>query len=376
MRKRSAGVPPALAKRRQDGRGLQPLLVVLALAMLAVAGAVWAGAYVGQPALSQSEAGCWHPTSDKAYMENWVFYARTDDGGFLYSVFMVSNMGLYNFNPGFSISYYAPDGKVTANEFRIDNDRFHAATDRFDVKIGDARYWREGKNLRLAINDGKILADLTLTPTAAPWTAGTGRLPIGGAKESWNWIMPAPRGTVHGTVTVEGKIVNLQGRGYSDHYWSNKAYFTFSRNWLSFHMAGPKWSVNYHQLVRTKKYGGDTARSLMMVADGEPAHETSDVEFEPLEWTDGQKFRQPKAFTLRGAIDGAQVTIEARNGRYGEIIDPIGSCSKIEQKIVRLLVADPMVYRLVMDAKITVAKDGRVEEEQGHAIAAMLYFEQ
>jgi len=43
---------------------------------------------------------------------------------------------------------------------------------------------------------------------------------------------------------------------------------------------------------------------------------------------------------------------------------------------VRLLVADPMLYRLVMDAKITVAKDGRVDEEQGRAIAAMLYFEQ
>jgi hypothetical protein len=354
--------------------------LLAALALLGGAGVLWAGAdsggFIGQPPLAPAEAGRWHPHSEKMYMENWIFHAKTDDGGFFYGVMMVSNAGLYDNNPGFSVSYYAPDGSVFANELRIDNSRFHAATDGFDVQIGGARLWREGGAVRLLVQEGTVQADLTLSPTAPVWKSGSGRLMVGRGQDSWNWIMPAPRGRVSGTVVAGGKSIKLAGWGYADHCWSNRAYFSFSRNWLSLYVAGARRSINFQQVVRVKKLGGEAARSLMMVTDGAPPQEATDVEVKIVDWLGGQKYRHPRAFDITGVIDGAQVTIEARNGRYGEIIDPIGSCSRLEQKIVRLLVADPMLYRLVMDAKITVAKDGRVDEEQGRAIAAMLYFEQ
>jgi hypothetical protein len=352
--------------------------LALAILLLGGASALWAGAtaFTGQPALSPSEAGAWHPHSEKMYMENWIFHAVADDGGFFWAVFMVSNAGLYNNNPGFSASYYAPDGTVYANELRVDNDRFHAATDRFDVRIGNARLWREGQKIRLAIQEGKVLANLTLAATSVPWMNGSGRLVVGEPREHWSWIMPAPRGTVEGTVTAAGQTFTVRGRGYADQCWSNKAYFNFSKNWLSLYVATPARSLTFHQIVENKKAGGGTVRSLMVADDGKPPRSGRVSKVQITDWLPDKKYRHPRAFTIDAAVDGADLTIEAANGGGGERIDPLGSCSALEQKIVRLLVADPMLYRVVHDVTVSVATDGQVEQERGRAISTALYFEQ
>lgn len=349
--------------------------IVLLLAAAGLAGAA-VSQFSGQPALNPNEAGRWHPMRDETYMESWSFHARADDGGFFFAVVLVSNAGLYDNNPGINVSYYAPNGRIYSNELRIDNGRFQAATDRFDVHAGKARFWQDGRDYRLSIQEGKVTAEMTLTPTAPLWRNGTGRLLLGKNNDTWNWLMTAPRGRVSGTVASGGQTFKVTGTGYTDHCWSNEAYFSFSKNWFSLHVSTPVRTVDFHQIVKLQKRGAEIVRSLMAVRDGQQPRHTDAVDLEILQWQATKKYRHPVAFNLHGRIDDTEYFVEARNGRYGETIDPLGPCSYVEQKIVRLLVADPMLYRLRMDTTIRTVKNGVTETETFPGIANLLYFEQ
>jgi hypothetical protein len=180
---------------------------------------------------------------------------------------------------------------------------------------------------------------------------------------------------VSGEVTVDGRTHAVRGRGFLDHAWSNLGYFRFSKNWLSLHVATPTQTINFHQIVKRPDRGGQTVRSLMRAVDGQPARVTEDVTLAINQWHQADRFRHPTAFTVQGVVDGAHIRLEATNGRYGEIIDPLATSSLLEQKIVRMLVTDPMVYRVVMDAKIAVTQDGQTTTENKTAVSNMLYFE-
>jgi len=353
--------------------------VALLIFMLMFAGSALAAgvvAFTGQPTWSMQSSWNLHPMGDESYTESWLFVSRTDEGGFIFCTFMISNAGLGDFNPGVAITYYTPEGKIFSNDFKMDEEHLHYAQSGLNLRVDDLRLWKQGNVVRMVIPRGKVLLDLTLRPTVQPWRQGSGVLELGNSDDTWNWAVSLPRARISGTVTAGGKTIDAAGWGYLDHTWSNQAFFDFSSNWNTLRVHGAKRTFNFLQIVASKKLGRATARSLMMAEDGKPVRATSKVKYKVLSTLNRNGYTHPKEFIVQGNVGGVQVTLEARNGRYGEAIDPLRSLSGIERTAIRALVTKPQMYRVIMDTKVTVVENGMTETEDLGAIGAMLYFAQ
>ncbi|MHA1568495.1 MAG: hypothetical protein ACTSXZ_03415, partial [Alphaproteobacteria bacterium] len=155
-----------------------------------------------------------------------------------------------------------------------------------------------------------------------------------------------------------------------------QAFFNFSKNWLSLRIHGDKLTVNFVQVVASDDLGGGTVRSLMLARDGQPIRYTDRVQVATPTWHQARDYRHPSAFSINADLGGVALSVEARNGRYGEEIDPLRSLSNIERSVVRALVTKPALYRMVMDTTVKVVDNGVTYEEKLPAAAGMLYFEQ
>jgi hypothetical protein len=171
-------------------------------------------------------------------------------------------------------------------------------------------------------------------------------------------------------ITVNGKTYNAAGLGYLDHTWSNKAFFDYSKNWLSTRIHGKKWTVNF---VQMKTKDDKFVRTLMLARDGAAAQTAGAVNFQLLGQAKKEGYMHPTAFELRGQAGPAQVTVTMRNGRYVEVVDPIRSLSASSARPFNAG-RQAVLLRLRMDTTITVTENGVTESETLPAVASMLYF--
>jgi predicted secreted hydrolase len=251
-----------------------------------------------------------------------------------------------------------------------------ASDQSLDVSIADMRLWKHGSVIRCVVPRGQVLVDVTLTPTVGPWRQGSGRVELGAPDDSWNWMMNVPRGRLSGKVTVGGRTFDAAGWGYLDHSWSNRAFFDFSRHWITLRYFSPKGSLTLFQMLPSEDLGETPVNNLAMSNDGRPVGSTDDVRVSFADWRQATDYRIPTAITAKGRVGETDVTIEAANGRLGETSDPLRSLPEIERQVIRLLVAKPMVFRVVLDIKVTRTENGISDVEQGRAIASMLFFDQ
>lgn len=347
---------------------------LLTMCALFLATAVFAAgtiAFSDQATWTSAQAWGWHPMDTETYMENYLLAMRTDEGAFLFCTFMVSNAGFGDHTPGAGIAFYTPAGAVISHDFKFNRKELTASTAGLDMRMGDLRLVKSGEQVRLVVPRGPVALDLTVTPTAPLWRRQSGRMLLGNEKDVWNWAGLVARGRVAGKITFNGKTYDAAGLGYLDHTWSNKAFFDYSKNWLSTRIHGKKWTVNF---VQMKTKDDKFVRTLMLARDGAAAQTAGAVNFQLLGQAKKEGYMHPTAFELRGQAGTAQVTVTMRNGRYTEVVDPIRSLSAFERKAIQLLVAKPVLLRMQMDTTITVTENGTTESETLPAVASMLYF--
>ena len=115
-------------------------------------------------------------------------------------------------------------------------------------------------------------------------------------------------------------------------------------------------------------------RTLMLARDGAPARSSGEVNFITQGKAKKEGYVHPTAFEFRAQVGDAQVNVAMFNARYNEVLDPIRSLSTFERQAIRLLVAKPVLYRLLMDTIVTITENGITERETLPAVASMLYF--
>jgi hypothetical protein len=347
--------------------------------LLLAAGTALAGALVaftGSEAWPESAGWVWHPCNDENYMESWQFIVHADNGGFLYVTFVVSNAGLGDFNPGIGAAYFPPDGPAVSNDIKLNRHVLHASDQTLDISIADMRLWKHGGVIRCVIPRGQVLVDMSLTPTVAPWREGTGHIVLGNPRDSWNWMVNAPRGRATGKVTVGGKTYDVAGYGYLDHAWSNKAFFDFSKRWITLRYFSPKGSLVLFHLLVSNRLGAESVNNLSLSNNDQPIRSTPNPQLDFTNWIQATDYRIPTTITAHGRVGATDVSVEATNGQLAETSDPLRSLPEIERQVIRLLVAKPMVFRVLMDIKVTRTENGVSDVEHGRGIASMLFFDQ
>lgn len=114
-----------------------------------------------------------------------------------------------------------PDGRVLVHQESCSIDRFHAAEDMLDVRMGDGlRAHGTLAKQELWFVGEEFGADLSFVSEIAPGRVGTGRTCYQDDPTRYSgWLCVAAKAAVTGTLTVGGRTRRIHGLGYHDHMW-------------------------------------------------------------------------------------------------------------------------------------------------------------
>lgn len=205
--------------------------------------------------------------------EWWYFDGMFQNGMKFVSTF--NTKGLFNIKkngtrPLVMIEITLPDGTKFGKQTEYALDVSSYSKEKCDVKIGPHHIDGDLKTYHLHVEPTEemngIGLDLTLESQSSPWRPGTGYYDFGtdkkGNPEYFTWLPVVPKGKVYGTLSYQGKTVEVSGSGYHDHQWGNVEQTLVFNNWLWGRQNFGDYTMLIFDLITSKDY--DYQRMPMM----------------------------------------------------------------------------------------------------------------
>ena len=175
-----------------------------------------------------------HATADSTF-EWWYFDCQFDDGSTLVVTF--SNKPHTDpsgpLAPTVLIIRQLADGTRLHVEPSFPADRFAAATETCDVRIGPNAVHGDLDSYTLHVESDGLVADVTISREAPSWRPGAGVSYFDAQKQHFlAWVVPVPYGEVRATITQNGTTSALTGSAYHDHNWGNHLMGSFLDHWF------------------------------------------------------------------------------------------------------------------------------------------------
>lgn len=193
--------------------------------------------------------------------EVWYFDASLDDGS--KAVFYAHPRSSVHIaedgdNPDVGVMITAPDGTqygVPVTPYSVEESYF--GTDKCDIKVGPHTFVGDFDDYDIHIEpiDGVGL-DLHFHALVEPFRQGnTGIIALGDDEEYFYTDVPVARNQVTGTLTYNGKTVDVTGLGYHDHQWFNINPMVAWHHWLWGRMYTDNYTVYIYDFVASKQFG-------------------------------------------------------------------------------------------------------------------------
>lgn len=213
-----------------------------------------------------------HDSSARGTFEHWYFDARLDDGHIVVGFLQTSE--LITKRPGVELHVYRPDGTRLEIRKPYPKAAVKASTEKCDIRVGHnfAHVIEDpvtGLHTHVVhLDEDGICFDLRFQSTVEPWQPGKGASRFG-EKDFFAWVIPAPRAEVTGTVTIEGKTMQVQGTGYADHNWGVGFMPRIVERWYWGRIYAEDFTVVYATIgLNGKRFGPERWLKPFMLAHG------------------------------------------------------------------------------------------------------------
>lgn len=196
----------------------------------------------------------------KGVVEWWYFDAILDDGSKIAAVYSTKIQPMTNASgthPCLSFDVTTPDGeKISRRITRFKKNSVRFSKDKCDVHYGDSCFVGDLKDyhIKAQVTDG-LGFDVQLHSISKPWRGETGFLGFEKNDERYfTWLCVVPRGTVTGTLTINGNSRKITGFGYHDHQWGNTLQFDFLNHWFWSRQSTEKHSMVVFDFIMNQHY--------------------------------------------------------------------------------------------------------------------------
>lgn len=198
-------------------------------------------------------------TSEPNHFEWWYFDCMLDDGTKVVIQFLSKNGRTFSsnkFHPTLFYKVTTPDGRQIDKELHIPAKDIQWSKETCDVHFGKHSVCGNLKEYKIHIDlvDG-MGADLTLKSTSKPYRPGTSYFQFGTPEQYYTWLCVVPRGTVTGTITVEGKTKSVTGTGYHDHQWGSINFHKYWNHWIWARQSYEDCSLLLFDFFTNEEYG-------------------------------------------------------------------------------------------------------------------------
>lgn len=195
----------------------------------------------------------------KGAVEWWYFDAILDDGSKIaacYSTKVQPFMNRKGTHPCLKFDITTPEGKQVSRRITKFSD-VSFSKDKCDVRWDDNCFIGDLQTYHIKATPEKGYGfDVVLKSQSTPWRGETGYIGFEENDEKYfTWLCVVPRGTVTGTITIDGKEKKITGFGYHDHQWGNTTQFEFLNHWLWSRQSTEKHSIVVFDFVMNQHYG-------------------------------------------------------------------------------------------------------------------------
>lgn len=323
-----------------------------------------------------------HPAASKLAFEHWYFDARLDTGHVVVG-FLTKRRpeDLPNTKPWVELIVYTPDG--TRRQVAKKYPRTAAAfgTDSFDVRIGDNHAHTEFRDHGLPVHhvhlaEGGLVFDLQFHNEIPGWMPGQGETRFD-ARNSFGWVVGAPRARVTGTVEIDGAVHQATGRGYADHNWGVGDMKKIIDRWHWGRLYNEEYSLLFADVLTQPRRGAHEIGPLMLARGDEIVLSTGETvltegprRYHPIA---GREYPEWIALHVPDHLD-LRLTVEEVIHAHNIIDDFPIVRSRLLKPLVYLAIGHPAYFRFQSTYELTVHDGGRADTRTGttlHELVAL-----
>lgn len=354
------------------------LIGVIAVPLVAYAASPYFAFEQGGPRGVSAAFQAWHPEFEDNgdYGESWFFYVQTDDGGALFAMLSITNLGLRTFGTTCDINYYAADGKVYDFHKETDRTAITASTAKMDTKIGNARVWGGGGEYHFTVDEPEIKMNFTLQNLLPSYKFGNGAVKFYEDKSAeWTLGINAPAAKSSGSITIGGKTFDLKGHGYHDHGWATIKLPSFVRKWFTFRALDEKLSLVLHHQYLTDNFAKENIRFGLFGKDGNIEASSRNFLYTPKKWRTESGFKIPTELEITMNAGGYKINGTVTEKRFLAAVDVLGQISWPIRMAIKAFYTNPYLIRYLGQYEIDVTdKDGNVEHFSGTSLLEANYY--
>jgi hypothetical protein len=190
--------------------------------------------------------------------EVWYFDGNFEDGSKVVIGFRsktAAGMNTAGYQPNLNLDITRPDG-TTVQEFAFAaQEDSSMAKDKCNVHFGPNYCIGDFKNYDIHIEGTATnKCDLHYHALTDPFRQGTSAMALGDHDEFFYTDLCVPKCEITGTLTYDGKTVEVHGAGYHDHQWMNITPFAAFHHWLWGRMFTEKYTVYIYDFVCSERF--------------------------------------------------------------------------------------------------------------------------
>lgn len=305
----------------------------------------------------RSEIGpnCW---------EWWYFDGIMDDGTAIVIQFFVKPVQEIRNKkdvPAINFQITLPDGTHHSSLPVFTAEQSFYGKEKCDVHFGDSYFVGDLKeyDIFVAPTDG-ISARLHIDSLSKPFRPGTAYFDFDGKGDTYyTWFCSMPKGEVSGTITVDGKEINVHGFGYHDHQWGNFLYVTGWNHWVWARQRFEDYTLILFDKYAAKSMGGthiplcylEDSNGDIIFSNTDDAHATVDVLDEYTDSLTGKIYPKKIHYTFKK--DGKTLDYILEETKILEAPDTTKALGKPMKALLSLKGLNPSYARYLANGKMT-----------------------
>ncbi len=319
----------------------------------------------------------WHPEYEDVgdYGESWFYVARTEDGGALFTMMSITNLGLATFSGSVDVQYYAADGRKWNLHHEYSRDDITASPDRMDITVGPFRTWGGGDAYHVTLSESDVTLELHLANELPSYKFGSGKvLFYDDQSAEYTLGISAPRARTSGRVSFGGQSFDLAGHGYHDHGWATIKMPSFIKKWYALRMFDEEYTLVLHRQFLQPKFGGGENRFGLLGKDGRIVGAARGFVLSPTAHRDEAGFQLPTQLQVKYEAGGYLVEGTVTELRYQETIDVLGRISFPVRMAIKAFYTNPYFLRYMGQCELDITKDGVTDHVSHECLVEIDYY--
>ncbi|MBI4209442.1 MAG: hypothetical protein HY538_07030 [Deltaproteobacteria bacterium] len=333
--------------------------IMVLLGMLTISTTYAFEAFVHPQSESMMEAITPDLLKESFYIETWNFISKLDQGYLLNGRIILKRLG----DPSAEATLITPEGEVIYATEEYPWEKVSLEKNNPAFSVGPHRWSGNTQRQKVEIAFPQFSAKLTFHNIAPGWTYRDGTVPFSD-KKFIRFYMHNPLAQVEGTLSFQGKEIQVTGIGYGDHSVQNAAP-NFADQWYNFHMIQPGFSAHAIIFQPRKKESPQVGMMVLFEKDkllletSEINVTHSEIQEDPL-----SKRHFPLKWTYKGSEGPKTLKVDFQTGKLLIRIDPAGRVPAIAKPILEWLNLRPVLYEFSNQYQIELP-DGRLFQGEG-----------